>query len=246
MQTTDATEFKGFDPTRTDVHRTPTRTDAGQTPDTDPDKTYTFAALSQELGVDESTIRRRWWAEKIEPAYRHCPKPLRVVVRTTKSGSEVYEFTGFGLQAFKAFQAANAKGAADRHLAEIAARYPAPVVEARVVEPEVEPMDAAGKLAIPGAGRGMAIAPNQNTLSVRRQNIEADMESLLGGIADSASLRASRRRSLQELADLDAQEDALIYLAQRKRRFNQLVRTLDQADIDSLGKLDDDSEDGQF
>lgn len=244
MQVTDTSDFKGFDPARTDVPRTPARTSTGQAPDTDPDKTYTFAALSQELEVDESTIRRRWWMDKIAPAYRHCPKPLRVVVRTTKSGSEVYEFTSFALEAFRAFQLANNKGQGDKHLAEIAARYPAPAPETQVIEPEVEPMESDGKLTIP-SGRGMAIAPNQNTLSLRRQNIEADMDSLLEGIADSASLRTSRRRSLQELADIDAQEDALIYLAQRKRRFNQIVRALDQADIDNLGKLDD-SEDGQF
>ena len=201
-----------------DITRTDNRTEAGQGTDIDPDKTFTFADVSQLLDVNESTLRRRWWAEKIEPAFQHCPTPLRVKVRETRSGSPVYEFTVFGLQVFGEYKSANEQERGDRYLDGIRVKYPAPEVEQmELIEPEPiedEPEVKPGALA---RRESSSIARFSEMLSEFDIDLEADEESVsltLEGLdEDLAALddieeQLAFKRGIQKelrLAELEAQ-----------------------------------------
>ncbi len=92
-------------------------------------RTWNWLEAATEIGINESTLRKVWWEEDLEPVFRHCPTPLRVVARTVKkSGRQIEEFTPFGIEVLKAFKAAKEKGdrAVEVFLAEAKANYPAP------------------------------------------------------------------------------------------------------------------------
>jgi hypothetical protein len=88
--------------------------------------TFTFKQAAEILGCNESTLRRRYWQEKVEPAFKHCPTPLREIVRYNRDGQPVLEFSEFGLEVLKAFLAAKSKGSEDRFLLDARRQYPAP------------------------------------------------------------------------------------------------------------------------
>lgn len=89
--------------------------------------TWNWQEAATELGIKEPTLRKIWWTAKLEPAFRYCPQPLRVVTRTTPT-RQIEEFTAFGMAVLRAYQAEKEKGdrAAEIFLAEAKAKYPAP------------------------------------------------------------------------------------------------------------------------
>lgn len=92
-------------------------------------QTWNWTEAAAEVGVNESTLRKVWWEENLEPAFRYCPDPLRVVVRTVKrSGRQIEEFTATGIQVLKAYKAAKEKGdrAGEIFLAEAKAKFSQP------------------------------------------------------------------------------------------------------------------------
>jgi hypothetical protein len=176
MKSTSTHAFKGFAPQCRTI------------PMSEPDKTYTFTAAAAALDVDESTLRKRWWTEKIEPAYRHCSEPLRVVVRTTKAGSPVYEFTPFGLEIFQQYQASIATGQQEDFLKRAIANYPPPEPEPQTVEAQVMP-DVGSSLALPLSALSVTTDPDK--FSEAKQDFEAEQE--VGGqkISDLLGLLVS-------------------------------------------------------
>lgn len=89
-------------------------------------RTWNWAEAAAEVGVNESTLRKIWWEVDIEPAFRYCPAPLRIVTRTIKrTGREISEFTAFGIEVLKAYKAAKEKGerVAEQFLAAAKAKY---------------------------------------------------------------------------------------------------------------------------
>lgn len=98
--------------------------------------TWNWTEAATEVGVNESTLRKVWWEEAIEPAFRYSPMPLRVVTRTVKrSGRQIEEFTAAGIEVLRGYKAAKERGdrAAEMFLAEARAKYPAP-------DPSIEPI----------------------------------------------------------------------------------------------------------
>jgi hypothetical protein len=89
--------------------------------------TFTFKQASEILGCNESTLRRRYWQEKVEPAFKHCPTPLRTIARYNRDDQPVFEFSEFGLEVLKAFLAAKSEGSEDKFLIEARRQYPAPI-----------------------------------------------------------------------------------------------------------------------
>jgi hypothetical protein len=100
-------------------------TDDGQ--DSGQNCTFTFKQASKILGCNESTLRRRYWQEKVEPAFKHCPIPLRTIARYNRDDQPVFEFSKFGLEVLKAFLAAKSEGSEDKFLIEARRQYPAPI-----------------------------------------------------------------------------------------------------------------------
>jgi len=110
--------------------------------ETDDFRTWNWVEAATAIGINESTLRRVWWEEALEPAFRHCPTPLRVVTRTVKkSGRQLEEFTAFGLQVLQAYKAAKASSdrTAELFLAEARAQYPVPTAPAPEQPPEAAP-----------------------------------------------------------------------------------------------------------
>lgn len=90
-------------------------------------RTWNWGEAATAIGINESTLRKVWWEDALEPAFRHCPIPLRVVTRTVKkSGRQLEEFTAFGLQVLQAYKTAKdtSDRTAERFLAEVKASYP--------------------------------------------------------------------------------------------------------------------------
>jgi hypothetical protein len=89
-------------------------------------RTWNWTEAAAEIGINESMLRKIWWEIDIEPAFRYCPTPLRIVARTIKrTGREISEFTAFGIEVLKAYKAAKEKGerVAEQFLAEAKAKY---------------------------------------------------------------------------------------------------------------------------
>lgn len=91
-------------------------------------RTWNWQEAADELGIKEPTLRKIWWTAKLEPAFRHCPQPLRVVTRTTPT-RQIEEFTAFGMEVLRAYKAEREKGdrAAEVFLTAAKVQYPAPV-----------------------------------------------------------------------------------------------------------------------
>lgn len=89
-------------------------------------QTYTFKKAAAILGCNESTLRRRYWQEKVEPAFKHCPTPLRTIARFNRDHQPVFEFSEYGLEVLKAFIQAKAEGQEESFLWEASQKYPAP------------------------------------------------------------------------------------------------------------------------
>lgn len=89
--------------------------------------TFTFKQASKILECNESTLRRRYWQEKVEPAFKHCPTPLRMIARYNRDDQPVFEFSKFGLEVLKAFLVAKSEGSEDKFLMEARRQYPAPI-----------------------------------------------------------------------------------------------------------------------
>ena len=100
-------------------------TDAGQ--GNGQNCTFTFKQASKILGCNESTLRRRYWQEKVEPAFKHCSTPLRTIARYNRDDRPVFEFSKFGLEVLKAFLVAKSEGREDKFLIEARQQYPAPI-----------------------------------------------------------------------------------------------------------------------
>ncbi len=90
-------------------------------------RTFTFKQASKILECNESTLRRRYWQEKVEPAFKHCPTPLRTITRYNRDNHPVFEFSKFGLEVLKAFLVAKSEGREDKFLIEARLRYPTPI-----------------------------------------------------------------------------------------------------------------------
>ncbi len=89
--------------------------------------TFTFKQASKILKCNESTLRRRYWQEKVEPAFKYCPTPLRTIARYNRDDQPVFEFSEFGLEVLKAFLVAKSEGREDKFLIEVRRQYPAPI-----------------------------------------------------------------------------------------------------------------------
>jgi hypothetical protein len=130
FQGQDALSFamNGQEPYLSETVLVDTHADSKQTELADEHRTWNWKEAADVVGINESTLRRRWWEDKLENAFRHSPKPLRVVTRTMKSGRQLEEFTTYGIEVLKAYKAALAVGdrAAELLLAEAKAKYPAP------------------------------------------------------------------------------------------------------------------------
>jgi hypothetical protein len=132
-------------PTLLPEHATTTLPDAepdNNWNETDDLRTWNWVEAAAAIGINESTLRRVWWEDALEPAFRHCPIPLRVVTRTVKrSGRQLEEFTAFGLQVLQAYKAAKATSdrAAELFLAEARAQYPRPIAPAPDPTPVSQP-----------------------------------------------------------------------------------------------------------
>lgn len=87
-------------------------------------RTYTFKQAAEILGCNESTLRRRYWQEKVEPAFKHCPNPLRTIARYNRDDQPVFEFSEFGLDVLRAFLAAKSEGKEDEFLMQARQQFP--------------------------------------------------------------------------------------------------------------------------
>lgn len=113
----------------------PTGTPASNPADVLPDaqqpeagQTYTFKQAAELLGCgDESTLRNRYWKEKIKPAFRYCPTPLQTVVRYDRKGKPTYRLNDAAIEALKAFLAAKSEGREEAFLIAARQQYPAPI-----------------------------------------------------------------------------------------------------------------------
>ncbi len=105
-----------------------TKADEIRTISDDQYRTWNWQEAADELGIKEPTLRKIWWTAKLEPAFRHCPQPLRVVTRTTPT-RQIEEFTAFGMEVLRAYKAEREKGdrAAEVFLTAAKAQYPVPV-----------------------------------------------------------------------------------------------------------------------
>ena len=104
-------------------------------------QTWNWTEAAAEININESTLRKVWWEKKLEPAFLHCPDPLRVTTRTTGSGRQIAEFTAGGIKVLKAYKAALTQGdrAAEVFLATARAKYPALQTPDPVPLAETEP-----------------------------------------------------------------------------------------------------------
>lgn len=90
-------------------------------------RTYTFKEAAELLNCgDESTLRNRYWKEKIEPAFRYCPTPLQTIVRYDRNGKPTYRLNDAAIEVLQAFLAAKAEGREESFLMAARQQYPAP------------------------------------------------------------------------------------------------------------------------
>lgn len=237
-------EFKGFDPSR--------RTENGHKPDTAPDntstnpgQTYSFAAIATELGIDESTVRRRWWAEKLEPALRYCPEELRVSVRTTKSGSPVYELTEFARRIIKDYAATmpgQNKAVADKFLSALKANYPEPeTVEAELVDDTAPDSyrtnvgqndEPGGALALPSPQQTSALAVDQSAIELIVEDLEADRETGSQLLANFGNLLLTNPQALEAAAEQVGRQAGRRVVNAYTRGMNQEIQQGFQQQVD--------------
>lgn len=118
---------------------TPADRPADNSPDaprTAPGRTYTFKEAADLLDCgDESTLRNRYWKQKIEPAFRHCPTPLQSIAKYDTNGNPIYRLNGTAIEVLRAFLVAKAEGRDDAFLMAAREQFPAPPPPAQS-EPE--------------------------------------------------------------------------------------------------------------
>jgi len=91
-------------------------------------RTYTFKEAAELLECgDESTLRNRYWKEKVEPAFRHFPTPLQSIARYDRHDKPIYRLNETAIAVLRAFLDAKAEGREDAFLLAARQEYPAPV-----------------------------------------------------------------------------------------------------------------------
>lgn len=218
-----------------------------QLPDTE--RTYTFNQMSELLEVNESTLRKRWW-EKLEVAYRHCPQPLRQQVRISSSGKPMYEFTEFGLQAFREYKAAVEEGLGDRYLQAISFQFAVPEApdppEPETLQQEiaVDPGNHQIVLATPDLPQEYSLETLRTTesitledpLAIAQQFIQiADL--LVDAMDSDIQQRETKLKQTQKAKETIATKAGELKLEQRLYR--ERTRQLDTALTDETASLQD-------
>ncbi|NJL19589.1 MAG: hypothetical protein HC895_00235 [Leptolyngbyaceae cyanobacterium SM1_3_5] len=90
-------------------------------------RTYTFKEAAELLLCgDESTLRNRYWKEKIEPAFRHFPTPLQSIAKYDRNDKPIYRLNEVAIAVLRAFLEAKAEGREDAFLLTARQEYPAP------------------------------------------------------------------------------------------------------------------------
>ncbi|NJL20558.1 MAG: hypothetical protein HC895_06685 [Leptolyngbyaceae cyanobacterium SM1_3_5] len=90
-------------------------------------RTYTFKEAAELLQCgDESTLRNRYWKEKVEPAFRHFPTPLQSIARYDRNDKPIYRLNEMAIAVLRAFLNAKAEGREDAFLLAARQEYPAP------------------------------------------------------------------------------------------------------------------------
>jgi uncharacterized protein YktA (UPF0223 family) len=90
-------------------------------------RTYTFKEAADLLQCgDESTLRNRYWKEKVEPAFRYCPTPLQSIARYDRNDKPIYRLNDAAIEVLRAFLVAKADGREESFLIAARQQYPAP------------------------------------------------------------------------------------------------------------------------
>jgi hypothetical protein len=97
---------------------------------TESGRTYTFKEAAELLGIgEESTLRVRYWRDKVEPAFRYFPLPLMSIARYDSKNQPVYRLNDNAIGVLRAFLEAKAEGREDQFLMNARRQYPAPAIE---------------------------------------------------------------------------------------------------------------------
>ncbi|MBD2092371.1 hypothetical protein H6F67_21205 [Microcoleus sp. FACHB-1515] len=97
-------------------------------PRTESGRTYTFKQAAELLECgDESTLRNRYWKQKVEPAFRHCPTPLQSIAKYDTNGNPIYRLNETAIEVLRAFLTAKAEGRDDAFLMAAREQFPAPL-----------------------------------------------------------------------------------------------------------------------
>lgn len=170
-------------------------------------RTWNWQEAADALEIKEPTLRKIWWVAKLEPAFRYCPEPLRVVTRTTPT-KEIEEFTAFGMEVLRAYKAAKEKGdrAAEVFLAEAREKYPAPIVSAPNTSPESSKRPATVQVEVEAGNHKIVVPPpvlpQSYTLESLRQIESVEIEdplALANQFLEAADLlQCAMQRDIEE------------------------------------------------
>lgn len=236
-------------PDRSETPLSDTPPDANRT-DLD-DRTWNWTEAATEIGINESTLRKIWWEKKLEPAFLHCPHPLRVPTRTTASGRQIAEFTSFGIEVMNAYKAALARGdrAAEVFLAEAKAKYPAlpPAAAALTLTPNPtsDPEILTGEL-VDSESLLHALATRRSTtqqsLNQTQQQTQTltdkntrQLEQLQQLLAERQRQHRQTQQQQQERWDAEVTRETLDEFLYKQQRREELLTELEQ--LNALGKL---------
>jgi hypothetical protein len=177
-------------------------------------QTWNWTEAATEIGINESTLRKVWWEKKLEPAFFHCPRPLRVPTRTTASGRQIAEFTTFGIEVLKAYKAALEQGnrSAEVFLSQAKATYP---VLAQTASEE--------SLVLPPASAQREILEGElvdsesllHTLSTRRSTTQ---QAIIQTQEQTQALSDKNSQQLEQLQQLLAERQRQHYQTQQQQR----------------------------
>ena len=225
-----------------------TQPDASRT-DSD-DRTWNWTEAATEVGINESTLRKIWWEKKLEPAFLHCPQPLRVPTRTTASGRQIAEFTTFGIEVLQAYKAALARSdrAAEVFLAEAKTKYPVPPPAAALTltpdptsAPEIldgELVDSESLLHALSTRRSttqQAIDQTQQQTKALSDKNSQQLEQLQQLLAERQRQHRHTQQHQQEKWDAEVTRETLDEFLYKQQRREELLTELEQ--LSAMGKL---------
>ena len=222
-------------------------------PRTEVGRTYTFKEAAQLLQCgDESTLRNRYWKEKVEPAFRHCSQPLRSIVSYDCRNQPVYRLNQTGLEVLRAYLAAKSEGRDRDFLMAARQQYPAPPAEPELattsatvtVEPSTQDTPSTSRYQSPGILSNLPVSslpshysyqsPDENPLVLalqqRVESMQQRNEAALTELQDFNQSRVDTQQAVQTFDDLQAVEagmaeaDRFFWLKEqaKKRRLEQL------------------------